>query len=113
MFGRKIKWSQLFENVEELESHFAGKSTVVYQSVFGQILLVKNESGYHAFENKCPHQNKPLNDCWIEDDQIVCPFHQYHYSIENGRGHGMYIDKYELKIEGGKVKVGKEIWSFF
>lgn len=113
MFGRKIKWSQLFENVEELENLFAGKSTVVHKSVFGQILFVKNESGYHAFENKCPHQNKPLNDCWIEDNQIVCPFHQYHYSIENGRGHGMYIDKYELKIEDGKVKLGKEGWSLF
>lgn len=113
MFGRKLKWYLLFENEEGLNDLFVGKTIVVHKGVFGEILLVKSKSGYHAFKNKCPHQNKPLNGCWTEDNQIVCPFHRYHFSIENGQGHGTCIDKYEFRIENGRVEVGKEVWSLF
>lgn len=113
MFGMKLKWYPLFESESDLEALFIGKSTAVHRAVFGEVLLIKSETGFHAFKNKCPHQGKPLNDCWIEDNSIVCAYHRNHFSIENGRGSGMYIDKYELKFEDGKVMIGKEVWSFF
>lgn len=113
MFGRKLKWYILFENEEDFENLFVGKTAVVHRGPFGEVLFVKNKSEYHAFKNKCPHQNKPLNGCSTEDNRIVCPFHRHSYSIENGQGHGTYVHKYEFKIEGGKVKVGKEVWSLF
>jgi len=113
MFGRKLKWYLLFENEEALNDLFVGKTTVVHKAPFGEVLLVKDKSDFHAFKNKCPHQNKPLNGCWTEDNHIVCPFHRYHFSIDNGQGHGTYVDKYELKIENGRVSVGKEVWSLF
>jgi len=113
MFGMKIKWYPLVENQQALEDLFAGKNTVVHRSMFGEVLLIKHNSNYLAFKNKCPHQGNPLNDCWIENDTVVCPFHQYHFSLENGRGHGMYLEKYELKFKENGVFLGKEVWSFF
>ena len=113
MLSRKLKWYPLFDSESELEDLFVRKTTVVYRSVFGEVLLIKSKTGFHAFKNKCPHQNKPLNDCWTEGDHVVCPFHRYHFSIESGQGHGTYIDKYELKIEEGKVKIGREVWKLF
>jgi nitrite reductase/ring-hydroxylating ferredoxin subunit len=113
MFGYKLRWYRLFENQDELDEVFYGKSTTVYRSIFGEVLLVKQQNKYSAFQNKCPHQGKPLNDCWIENNQVVCPFHKYHYSIENGRGHGLYLEKYELKIDETGVFLGKESWGFF
>lgn len=113
MFGMKIKWYPLVENQQALEDLFAGKNTVVYRSMFGEVLLIKHNSNYLAFKNKCPHQGNPLNDCWIENNKVVCPFHQYHFSLENGRGHGMYLEKYELKFEENGVFLGKEGWSLF
>ena len=103
MFGMKLKWYPLFESESELENLFAVKKTAVHKSIFGEVLLVKNDSGYHAFKNKCAHQNKPLNGCWTEDNSIVCPFHKYHFDI----------DKYELRFVDAKVEIGKEIWSIF
>ena len=74
---------------------------------------MKSNGEYSAFKNKCPHQNKPLNDCSVHDGHIVCPFHRYHFSIENGRGHGLCLDKYQLKIEDDQVWLGKEVWRLF
>jgi len=76
-------------------------------------LLVKKEKTLHAFKNRCPHQNKPLNGCSIKDEVIICPFHKYQYSIRDGKGHGMCLEKYPTKIEEDKFYVGKEKWSLF
>jgi nitrite reductase/ring-hydroxylating ferredoxin subunit len=113
MLSRKLKWYPLFETKKEFENLFAGKNTVVHRSFFGEVLFVKNDAGYHAFKNRCPHQNKPLNGCWTDDNHIVCPFHKYHFNIESGQGHGTYIEKYELRFLEGKVEIGKDVWSLF
>ena len=112
MFGRKLKWYPVFESEQELIDLFANKTTVVHRTLFGEVLFVKNDTGIHAFKNRCPHQNKPLNGCWTEDNDIVCPFHRYHFDVDSGQGHGTYIEKYELRITD-KVEIGKEGWSLF
>lgn len=109
MLKFKIKWTLAFNSPEDLEQHFASKNTVVLPSNFGKILWVKMEDGYHAFKNKCPHQNKPMNDCWIDGGDLVCPFHRYHFSIEDGRGMGTSMFKYDVKTEEGKIWLGKEV----
>lgn len=108
MLNFRIKWIVAFETVQQLEACFGQKQTCVAASDYGKILWVRDEDGFHAFKNRCPHQGKPLDDCQLNDGYIVCPFHQYHFSIENGRGHGTSMDKYELKIEDGKVWIGRE-----
>ena len=113
MLSRKLKWYPLFDDRKDLDALFVSKPTVVHRTLFGEVLLVKTIDEFHAFKNRCPHQNKPLNACWLEDDQIVCPFHRYHFSVENGRGHGTSMEKYELRFENGKVEIGKEVWSLF
>ena len=111
--SKKLKWYPLFEHSDELEALFAYRSAVVHRGVFGEVLLVKNKSGYHAFENRCPHQNNRLDNCTVTDEHVICPFHQYHFSCETGRGHGLYLEKYELKIENDHVFLGKEVWRLF
>ena len=113
MFKKKLRWYLIFESKEELKAAFLGRSTVVHKSMFGEVLLAKTDNGIEAFRNKCPHQNKPLNGAWVEENYIVCPFHQYHFSCENGRGHGLCLDKYELKFDEDGVHVGKEVWTLF
>lgn len=81
--------------------------------MFATVLLIKDGNDYHAFRNNCPHQNKPLDHCSVEDGLVICPFHQYAYSLENGRGHGMCLDKYELKFDERGVWLGIERWSLF
>lgn len=113
MFRKKLKWYRYFESKEELDALFLINHSAVYQNMFGEVLFIKEGDEYHAFKNKCPHQNKPLNGCTIHDGHIVCPFHHYHYSLNDGRGHGLYVDKYALKIDESGVFVGKEKISWF
>jgi nitrite reductase/ring-hydroxylating ferredoxin subunit len=113
MFGMKLKWYLLFETQAALEDYFAGKNAVVHRSMFGEVLLLKEGDKFYAFKNKCPHQGKPLDACWIDKGSVVCPFHQYHFSLETGRGHGLYLDKYDLRIDEKGVFLGKEVWSLF
>jgi len=113
MFGMKMKWYPLFGSVQEMDDRFMGKQTLVHKTMFGEALLVKQQGTYLAFRNKCPHQGKPLNECRLEKEHIVCPYHQYHFSTETGRGQGLYLEKFELRIDENGVFLGKEVWSLF
>lgn len=109
----KWKWTLLFDSEDELNERMKGKVSLLIRNMFGEVLLLKKGEEIMAFANKCPHQNKSLEGCWIEEDQLVCPFHQYHYNLSDGKGHGMFVEKYRLKTEDGKVYLGKEKWSLF
>lgn len=113
MFSHKVRWYPLFSSKEDLEALFVLRKAVVHKNMFATVLLIKDGEDYHAFRNNCPHQNKPLEHCSVEDGLVICPFHRYAYSLENGRGHGMCLDKYELKFDAQGVWLGIERWSFF
>lgn len=113
MLSKKLKWYPLFESEQELKELFAGKNSLVHRTMFGEVVLVHHKDKYYAFENKCPHQGKRLEGCWLENDQLVCPWHQYHFALDTGRGQGLYLEKYELRINEKGVFLGKERWSLF
>ena len=114
MFRKKLKWYLIFESLDEFEELFSSHDAAVHHIMFfGEVLLVKNKGEYFAFKNQCPHQKKPLNGCTINNGDIVCPFHRYQFSLDNGRGHGLFIDKYRLKFNSDGVFLGKEIFSLF
>lgn len=111
--SRKIKWTPLVASEKALHDLFIIGDTVVHHTMFGTVLLVRNSEKVYAFKNQCPHQNKPMDGCWVENDTVVCPFHQYKYTLETGRGQGLYLEQYELKITDEGVFLGKEGWSLF
>ena len=113
MFKKRIQWYLIFQDERELETFFVSNNTRVHKGMFGEVLLVRSKQSYYAFKNKCPHQNKPLDGCSEKDGFVICPFHKYHYDLKDGRGHGLCLDKYHLKIDDSGVYVGKEKWSFF
>ena len=113
MFNRIIKWQKIFETKDELIDHFGTKPTVLFKNTFGEIMLAREGDEFYAFENKCPHQNKSLVGCVIDEGMIVCPWHKYAFSCETGRGHGLYLEKYPLKFNEDGVFIGKEGWSLF
>ncbi len=112
MIRRGIKWILLFDSVDELDQLFNIRDTAPYKNILGSFMFVKTAEAYLAFENKCPHQNKPLDGCWIEENRIVCPMHRYAFDLTNGRGHGMALKQYPIKIVDNQVYFGKETWLF-
>jgi 3-phenylpropionate/trans-cinnamate dioxygenase ferredoxin subunit len=113
MFKYRTKWFQLFNSREEFQTLFSTQDVVVYRSSFASIIFIKQKSKYYAFKNKCPHQGKPMDNCWVENDSIVCPFHQFQFNLESGRGHGTALIQYKLRIEENGVFIGKEGLSLF
>lgn len=67
----------------------------------------------YAFKNRCPHQNKSLAGCKVHEGHVVCPVHQYSFSLEDGRGHGLYLENYPIEYRENGVFVGIEKWSLF
>ena len=112
MISKKVKWIKIFNSLEELESKFITDNYCL-KNVEVDLLLVKTKGEILAFKNRCPHQNKPLDGCKVKEGRVVCPYHQYTFSIEDGRGHGLYLEKYPIVVRTEGVFVGVEKWSFF
>ena len=110
MIRKELRWYPLFSTQQELEDQFVRGETRIVKSTFGDVLLVKKRETFYAFETRCPHQRKPLEGSWVENDKIVCPMHQYRFSLKDGRGHGMCLDRYPLRISNDGVFIGKERW---
>lgn len=113
MLSKKVKWYPLFASIEEMNLQFRGGEKAVVKSMFGEFLLVRESESYMAFTNRCPHQNKPLDNCRLEKDQIICPYHQYAFSCEDGKGMGLYLEKYPLEFRENGIYIGIEKWSLF
>ena len=113
MLKRKLRWIRIFPSLEAMEEQFVGRSSIVHSSMGTTLLLIRTNGNYFAFKNKCPHQGKSLEGCMVENDAFSCPYHRYKFSLEDGKGHGMNVDKYELKIDDTGVYVGKLKWTFF
>lgn len=112
MIGRKKKWVNVIEEGEliaQLQLH----NPYFLENAFQDLLILQKEGKLYATKTRCPHQGKSLKGCWVENDKIVCPVHQYAFSLETGRGHGLYLERYETRIHEGWFQIEKEVWSFF
>ena len=48
------------------------------------IALTFHEGRYGALDNRCPHENAPLGEGFIEGGWLVCPLHQYEFDPHDG-----------------------------
>ncbi|PIQ83595.1 MAG: ferredoxin--nitrite reductase [Candidatus Omnitrophica bacterium CG11_big_fil_rev_8_21_14_0_20_63_9] len=75
-----------------------GKSLAVFASG-GKII---------ACDAECPHEGGPLQEGWIEEGCVVCPWHAYKFDLTDGRGitdPGMNLKTYPTVVEDGTVWV--------
>lgn len=47
-------------------------------------LLVRTTSGYHAYPAQCPHYHGPLDRGVLDEERLVCPWHQAVFSASGG-----------------------------
>lgn len=60
----------------------------------------------HVFDDRCPHAGASLSGGTIEDDTILCPWHQWAFSLEDGTltgGGRCRIRIYPNRVENGDV----------
>lgn len=87
MFGKKvINWYKVFDSVEQARELVPLNRTVAIEIDNKRLCLARNETGFFALDEKCPHQGLPITHGGIcENGTIVCPFHRYAWNLHTGR----------------------------
>ncbi|ABS70070.1 Rieske (2Fe-2S) domain protein (plasmid) [Xanthobacter versatilis] len=77
-----------------------------------EVLLVKHEGRFHAYDGICPHQSVSLVEGHLtEDGVLICKAHEWQFSVEGGQGinpANVCLQSFPLKVEGGRVLIGTE-----
>jgi 3-phenylpropionate/trans-cinnamate dioxygenase ferredoxin subunit len=76
----------------------------------GLDLLICNADGtFHAVENRCSHQDKPLTGGRIRSGYVSCPLHGMRYKLETGDPMGQLsrvpIRVFPTRVSNGQVQV--------
>jgi nitrite reductase (NADH) small subunit/3-phenylpropionate/trans-cinnamate dioxygenase ferredoxin subunit len=89
------KLSDLVEGEGKLVK-FPGRNVAVF---------LRNET-VHVFDDRCPHAGASLSGGTLDEDSIVCPWHQWAFSLEDGAvtgGGRCRISIYPNRVENGEV----------
>lgn len=109
----KIKWVRFFSSEVELKKEMGARNSLEVKINGKSLILLKHENQYFLIKNKCPHQGLPMKDAKCEGDHVICPYHQYKFSLEHGRGNGLYLERYPIQIRKEGVFAGFEYFSIF
>jgi cytochrome P450/nitrite reductase/ring-hydroxylating ferredoxin subunit len=71
------------------------------------LVLVQTTQGWRAFEGHCPHEGTPLQEARVEAGALVCPSHDWRFSLPSGeRDVGPEcLARFETRIREGMLEV--------
>ena len=75
------------------------------------VVLTLHEGRYGALDNRCPHENAPLGEGYIERGWLVCPLHRYEFDPHDGHPSPTYEEgppAYPVEARADGVYVGIE-----
>jgi len=77
--------------------------------VNGRPVAIFNKGGmYYATDDTCPHQGGSLGQGELEDDIVVCPYHEWKFNIKTGASHeipGFNIETFQVEIKGEDIYI--------
>lgn len=108
---KKYRWHKLAESLLEITQR--GERNCLTLKVAGrELLVVHHANQLYACQAKCPHAGGILLHGRVDANaQIVCPLHQYKFSLINGRntsGEGYFLKTFPIKETEEGVFVGLE-----
>jgi toluene monooxygenase system ferredoxin subunit len=75
-----------------------------------EVLLVRLDGTYHAYEGSCPHQGTSLADGTIADGVLTCSAHEWEFDLRTGLGvnpRTACLRRYGVRVAEGKVLVSR------
>jgi cytochrome P450/nitrite reductase/ring-hydroxylating ferredoxin subunit len=66
----------------------AGPGPFALSAGAAELVLVRTEGGFKAFEGRCPHQGALLGEGEVEGGVLVCRNHRWRFAIDTGRREG-------------------------
>ena len=77
--------------------------------VGSRTIAVFNQSGYHAMDDVCVHQDGSLAPGKLDGDVVECPLHFWHYNIKTGKLldylKDVKLSTYPVEIRDGGVYI--------
>lgn len=103
--------SNEFHSVMDSAELAPGASKAV--EVGGHSILICNaNSEFFAVQNRCTHQNSPLEGGRIRNGMIACPLHGVMFDVRTGCGRGQMgrvpLRTYALRVVDGRIEVSLE-----
>ncbi len=72
-----------------------------------EILLIKLDGKFHAFDNRCPHMGYPLFFGSLEGDTLICGFHSAKFNVKTGKSLGSVTSEplktFPVKIQNSSI----------
>ena len=73
----------------------------------GRVLAVfRDTAATVVVDGRCPHAGAPMEDGWLHDGAVVCPWHRYRFSPRDGRceNNARYrLPTYPTTVVNGRV----------
>lgn len=77
-----------------------------------EVCLTKIQGEISGFKNSCPHQDMPLEDGILEDEELTCLYHGAKFNVKSGKVLSMPaaddLQMFKVKVEGEDVLVEVE-----
>jgi nitrite reductase/ring-hydroxylating ferredoxin subunit len=75
-----------------------------------EILLIRLDGRYHAFDGSCPHQGTSLADGTLEGGLLTCSAHEWEFDVRTGQGvnpRTACLKRHQVRIADGRVLVSR------
>lgn len=75
-----------------------------------EILLIRLDGEYHAFDVSCPHQGTSLADGTLEGGLLTCSAHEWEFDVRTGQGvnpAAACLKRHQVRIADGRVLVSR------
>jgi nitrite reductase (NADH) small subunit len=93
-----------------LENFPVGESRCVILND-AKIGLFRLPDGLFAIDNVCPHRGAPLNNGFVTDGYVTCPWHQWQFQLKDGICQnipGAKVASYPVEVRDGAIWVNLE-----
>jgi nitrite reductase (NADH) small subunit len=100
-----------FLNTEIASDALAENATLCVNLGEAQVGLFRTAQGLFAINNVCPHRGAPLNDGFVHDGAVTCPWHQWDFKLSDGacvNVPNVRITTYPVEDREGKIWVNLE-----
>ena len=74
----------------------------------GDVLVVRIDGCYRAYQDSCPHQHMPLTDGTLTGTTLTCRHHMWQFDVRTGRGinpAAARLARHPVAVEAGGVWV--------
>lgn len=73
-----------------------------------EIALFFVDGKYYAMEDNCLHAGGPLHEGALEENTVVCPWHQWRFDLKTGHcdlNPKVDLDCYPVRVRDGTIEI--------